>query len=124
MAKPKGKAPQPKKSQPAQPTGQYTVDPRNARKHPVRNLEAVKESLHNLGAGRSIVVDSEGVIIGGNALLRDVRPVMRADLNPRRPAQSALQDSPQDQLERRCPEDPAARVEEGTEPRWQSLKRG
>ena len=46
----------------------YTLDPRNARKHPDRNKDAVSKSLHELGAGRSIVVDADGVVIGGNAV--------------------------------------------------------
>ena len=45
------------------------TDPRNARVHPLRNLEAVGKSLDKLGAGRSIVVDRDGVVIGGNAVL-------------------------------------------------------
>jgi len=45
------------------------TDPRNARLHPPRNLEAVKRSLDELGAGRSIVVDRSGVAIGGSAVL-------------------------------------------------------
>jgi len=45
------------------------TDPRNARLHPPRNLEAVKRSLDELGAGRSIVVDKSGVAIGGSAVL-------------------------------------------------------
>jgi hypothetical protein len=43
-------------------------DPRNARRHSERNMEAVEKSLRDLGAGRSIVVDRDGVIIGGNAV--------------------------------------------------------
>jgi hypothetical protein len=46
----------------------YTLDPRNARKHPERSKSAVEASLRELGAGRSIVVDREGVVIGGNAV--------------------------------------------------------
>ena len=49
-------------------TDNYTLDPRNARRHPERNLTAVAASLRDLGAGRSIVVDREGVVIGGNAV--------------------------------------------------------
>jgi len=45
------------------------TDPRNARLHPPRNLEAVKRSLDELGAGRSIVVDKDGIAIGGSAVL-------------------------------------------------------
>ena len=46
----------------------YKLDPRNARTHPERNKDAVSKSLHELGAGRSIVVDADGVVIGGNAV--------------------------------------------------------
>lgn len=48
--------------------GQYKLDPRNARTHSDRNKEAVQKSLAELGAGRSIVVDKDGVVIGGNAV--------------------------------------------------------
>lgn len=46
----------------------YTLDPRNARRHPEPNKKAVEASLRELGAGRSIVVDADGVVIGGNAV--------------------------------------------------------
>ena len=46
----------------------YELDPRNARTHPARNMDAVGKSLKDLGAGRSIVVDADGVVIGGNAV--------------------------------------------------------
>ena len=46
----------------------YMLDPRNARHHPERNKAAVEASLRELGAGRSIVVDRDGVVIGGNAV--------------------------------------------------------
>ena len=45
-----------------------TLDPRNARSHPDRNCSAVEKSLRELGAGRSIVVDRDGVIVGSNAV--------------------------------------------------------
>jgi hypothetical protein len=51
----------------------YTLDPRNARRHPERNLSAVAASLRELGAGRSIVVDRDGVVIGGNAVYEKAR---------------------------------------------------
>ena len=47
---------------------EYKLDPRNARTHPERNKAAVEASLRDLGAGRSIVVDADGVVIGGNAV--------------------------------------------------------
>jgi len=49
------------------------TDPRNARLHPPRNLEAVGRSLDELGAGRSIVVDRDGVAIAGNAVLEKAK---------------------------------------------------
>jgi len=51
----------------------YTLDPRNARRYPERNISAVAASLGELGAGRSIVVDREGVVIGGNAVYEKAR---------------------------------------------------
>jgi len=54
-------------------TTAYTLDPRNARRHPEPNLTAVEESLRELGAGRSIVVDNDGVVIGGNAVYEKAR---------------------------------------------------
>lgn len=43
------------------------TDKRNARKHTEKNLAVIEKSLQELGAGRSIVVDKNGVVIGGNA---------------------------------------------------------
>lgn len=42
-------------------------DPRNARKHTPRNLGMIGTSLQETGAGRSIVIDKDGVILAGNA---------------------------------------------------------
>jgi len=57
----------------AQGAEDYTLDPRNARRHPERNMSAVAASLCDLGAGRSIVVDADGVVIGGNAVYEKAR---------------------------------------------------
>lgn len=43
-------------------------DKRNYRKHNDRNKKLINKSLKELGAGRSILVDSEGEIIGGNGV--------------------------------------------------------
>ena len=51
----------------------YSLDPRNARRHPERNMSAMEASLRELGAGRSIVVDRDGVVIGGNAVFEKAR---------------------------------------------------
>ena len=47
----------------------YKVDPNNAREHTQRNKDAVKKSLEQFKAGRSILVDNEGVAIAGNTVL-------------------------------------------------------
>ena len=43
-------------------------DKRNDRKHDKKNKSLIKKSLEKFGAGRSIVVDAEGEIIGGNGV--------------------------------------------------------
>jgi len=52
----------------------YKLDPRNARKHPERNKQAVESSLSELGAGRSIVVDADGFVIGGGGMRSMSKP--------------------------------------------------
>lgn len=44
-------------------------DPRNARKHTPRNVHMIATSLQETGAGRSIVIDKDGVILAGNATI-------------------------------------------------------
>lgn len=43
-------------------------DKRNYRKHGDKNKKLIKKSLDELGAGRSIVIDNDGEIIGGNGV--------------------------------------------------------
>lgn len=43
-------------------------DKRNYRKHDDRNKALIKKSLNDCGAGRSIVIDNDGEIIGGNGI--------------------------------------------------------
>jgi len=43
-----------------------TADPRNARLHSDRNKSAVRLSLRDSGAGRSVLIDADDVIIAGN----------------------------------------------------------
>ena len=43
-------------------------DKRNYRKYDKKNKSLIKKSLEKFGAGRSIVVDAEGEIIGGNGV--------------------------------------------------------
>ena len=45
---------------------EFTQDPNNANKGTDRGAEMVKQSLEKLGAGRSVLVDKNGVLIAGN----------------------------------------------------------
>lgn len=49
------------------------IDPKNARIHNDRNSDLINRSLKLLGAGRSIVIDAEGYVIGGNETLKQAR---------------------------------------------------
>src|SRR5919112_182740 len=49
------------------PLASLIPDPRNARRHPNRNRTMVEQSLREVGAARSIVVDENGTILAGNA---------------------------------------------------------
>jgi len=49
------------------------VDPENVRVHDERNQDVIGQSLRDLGAGRSILIDSENVIIGGNGVYEQAR---------------------------------------------------
>lgn len=44
-------------------------DPRNARKHNPRNVGMIVDSLHQVGAARSIVIDEDNVILAGNGVI-------------------------------------------------------
>ncbi len=50
-------------------------DPRNARKHTKRNLDAIVGALREVGAARSIVIDETGTILAGNATVKAAREV-------------------------------------------------
>ena len=45
-------------------------DPENARIHSDDNIEAIRTSIGLVGAGRSIVIDEDGVILAGNATVK------------------------------------------------------
>jgi hypothetical protein len=45
-----------------------TPDPRNARLHPDRNKRMIRDSLEEVGGGRSILIGGEGHIIAGNGV--------------------------------------------------------
>lgn len=48
-------------------------DPRNARRHTGRNLDAIKESLRRFGQQRPIVLDPQSVVLAGNGTLQAAR---------------------------------------------------
>jgi len=54
-------------------TGELQLDPRNARLHGPRNLEAMQASLERFGQQRPIVVSADGVVLAGNATLQAAR---------------------------------------------------
>lgn len=71
------------------PVASLTLDPANARKHPDRNLEAIKGSLLRFGQQRPLVVDKKGVVRAGNGTLTAARQlnwdtiaVVRSELPP------------------------------------------
>lgn len=53
--------------------GSVTLDPANVRKHPVKNLEAIKGSLARFGQLKNIVVDAKGIVRAGNGTLLAAR---------------------------------------------------
>jgi hypothetical protein len=50
-------------------------DPKNARKHPARNMAVLERSLEKHGAARSIVVDEDGRILAGNGIVEAAKAV-------------------------------------------------
>lgn len=51
------------------PIDSISQDPANVRKHPERNLEAIKASLRRFGQQKPIVVDGNGIVRAGNGTL-------------------------------------------------------
>lgn len=83
------------------------IDPRNVRKHGKRNQQVIAESLRELGAGRSILIDSSNTAVAGNGVLEQAEKlgipirvvesdgseliaVKRVDLSPDDPKRKAL----------------------------------
>ncbi len=57
------------------PDREFTIadlmpDPENARAHTERNIQTINDSINEVGAARSIVIDERGVVLAGNATLR------------------------------------------------------
>lgn len=48
-------------------------DPRNARSHTDENLALITDSLREVGAARSIVIDEDDVVLAGNATVEAAR---------------------------------------------------
>ncbi len=61
--------PEPKKTKDPDHIGDLTPDPVNRRRHTQRNLGMIVDSLHSVGAGRSIVIDEDNVVLAGNGLI-------------------------------------------------------
>ncbi len=57
----------------------YTQDDRNANKGTARGQAMIVDSVQNNGAGRSIVVDKNGVVIGGNKTTNAIIEAMGPD---------------------------------------------
>lgn len=55
------------------PIDELTLDPRNARKHGRRNLDAIQASLSEFGQRRPLVVMSDMTVIAGNGTLEAAR---------------------------------------------------
>ena len=55
------------------PIDSLTLDPRNARKHGRRNLDAIRASLEQFGQRRPLVVRQDGQVIAGNGTLVAIR---------------------------------------------------
>ena len=83
------------------------LDGRNARLHDDRNKSAIKKSLEDLGAGRSILIDNSDTAVAGNGVLEQAQSlgipirvietdgteliaVKRVDLAPDDPKRKAL----------------------------------
>lgn len=47
-----------------------SADPKNARRHPEKNLDMITNSLKAFGAGRSIVIDEKNQVIAGNGTVQ------------------------------------------------------
>jgi DNA modification methylase len=78
----------------AVPCASLTLDPVNARKHPARNLDAIKGSLRSFGQVKAIVVRQQtGVVVCGNGTLEVARSLgwshIAANVIPLTDAQAA-----------------------------------
>lgn len=49
--------------------GQLIPDPQNARSHNERNIKQIVDSLQEVGAARSIVLDEDNIVLAGNGVI-------------------------------------------------------
>jgi ParB-like chromosome segregation protein Spo0J len=56
-------------------------DPINARKHPTRNIEAIKGSLTKFGQQKPIVINSKNIVIAGNGTLAAAKELGWTSIN-------------------------------------------
>lgn len=52
------------------PIGSLREDPRNARRHDARNIEAIRRSLEEFGQRKPVVATTDGTVVAGNGTLR------------------------------------------------------
>jgi hypothetical protein len=58
-----------------------TLDPANVRRHPAKNLDAIKASLTRFGQQRPVLVGSDGVIIAGNGTVMAAKALGWTNIN-------------------------------------------
>jgi len=106
-------------------------DPHNARRHTPRNIGMIRQSLGEIGAARSIVIDENGVILAGNGVIEaaadagiehvqivdadgeTIIAVRRSGLTPEQKTRLALYDNRASELSDWEPLELAALLEEG-----------
>lgn len=82
------------------PLSAVRVDPGNVRRHPARNLQAIKASLQRFGQRKPLVVDTKGIILAGNGTWEAARglgweriAIVRTDLTGSEARAYALADN-------------------------------
>lgn len=55
------------------PIDSIQLDPANVRRHPTRNVDAIKGSLARFGQQRPLIVDHRNIVIAGNGTLQAAR---------------------------------------------------
>lgn len=55
------------------PVADLHVDPRNAKRHPPRNIESIRFSLRRYGQAKNVVITPDGVMVAGSGTLEAAR---------------------------------------------------